>query len=267
MIATGLVAVPSPTPSFGADAPHVLHGPVADVVVRVEGAAVCSGTPITGSVFVVTAAHCVLRRSGEVAPVSVVRDGVRYEAAAILVDTRYRQTPVPALDAAVLVMDRVIPGPSAMLGDVVPKEGVTTLAGLQRVDVHGALVRGDRPHDRSAFVGFGDGATAPAAAKRVPAGCTEPAAALDMSDESVVVHCGLIPGSSGGGLFTDDAGTTTDNVTHEITLVGIISTVANDRSYNRIVPLDSLHRLLGDPGAFEHTPSMPLWGESPARLS
>ena len=58
------------------DGPRVIGGDVADVLIRVRGGAFCSGTPISGTVYVVTAAHCVLDHEGRVAPRSVVRDGV-----------------------------------------------------------------------------------------------------------------------------------------------------------------------------------------------
>jgi hypothetical protein len=64
-----------PTHAVPADLaePHVLSGGVGDVIVRIRGG-VCSGTPITGTRYVVTAAHCVLTSSGEVTKRVVVRD-------------------------------------------------------------------------------------------------------------------------------------------------------------------------------------------------
>ena len=93
------------------DRPHVLRGAVADVLVRLYGGA-CSGTPITGTAFVFTAAHCVLTDSGEVTRRTVVRDGIRYPAASVLVDPGYLDHPSAARDAAVLVMAQPIPGGS-----------------------------------------------------------------------------------------------------------------------------------------------------------
>ena len=59
---------------------------MADVLVRIRGGGPCSGTPITGTRFVATAAHCVLDRDGNVESRTVVRDGVEYRAVAVLVD-------------------------------------------------------------------------------------------------------------------------------------------------------------------------------------
>src|SRR5215211_4999718 len=69
--------------------PRLLHGAIAEALVRVGGGAVCSGTPIAGTVYVVTAAHCVLDREGNAAARTVVRDGVTYSTRAVLVDDRY----------------------------------------------------------------------------------------------------------------------------------------------------------------------------------
>ena len=72
-----------------ASRPRLVHGAIADVLVRVRGGAVCSGTPITGTVYVVTAAHCVLDDHGEISSTrTVLRAGVQYQAVSVLVDTR-----------------------------------------------------------------------------------------------------------------------------------------------------------------------------------
>ena len=68
--------------------PHLLQGEVADVIVRIRGG-ICSGTPITGTRYVVTAAHCVLAANGEATTRVVVRDDVIYPAVAVLVDPAY----------------------------------------------------------------------------------------------------------------------------------------------------------------------------------
>ena len=84
----------------------------------VRGGGVCSGTPITGTRYVATAAHCVLDRNGRPARRTVVRDGVTHDVAAVWVDTRYPDD--PTLDAAILELDRILPGPSATVGPRLP---------------------------------------------------------------------------------------------------------------------------------------------------
>lgn len=82
--------------------PHVLDNNVGDTVVRVWGSTACSGTPLTGTKFVVTAAHCVLDKHGDIAhPIKVQRDGEVYLPVAIVVNRHYHYSPSPLLDAAI----------------------------------------------------------------------------------------------------------------------------------------------------------------------
>ena len=59
-----------------------------------------------------------------------------------------------------------------------------------------------------------------------------------------MMPCGLVPGASGGGLYTE--------VNGEIELVGILSTVTADHTANGIVPLASLQELLNNPERYTH---------------
>ncbi len=218
--------------------PHVLDDAFADVLVRLVGS-VCSGTPITGTVFVVTAAHCVLTESGEVTQRTVVRDHHRYPAVNVLVDTDYFEHPSEALDAAVLIMAEEIPGPSAGIGSALPASGQVTVAGFQPLASDGTLLRSHRPSTH--VVPKGASGT-PDALPYAPAGCVESVRSLDVSPARVMVPCGLVPGASGGGLYTEHNG--------ELELVGILSTVTADQSANGIVPLASLQKLLEHPDRY-----------------
>jgi hypothetical protein len=200
---------------------------------------VCSGTPIVDTPYVVTAAHCVLDRSGNPGPRAVLDNGTRTWATAVLVDVRYQSEPSPRLDAAVLVMERPLRGPAARLGSTVPIDGVLTLAGYQPVDHDGALLRGTSPEDRPSPGGAAGGVLVIDSA---PAGCDAPAASLYSSPGRAIVRCGLIPGASGGPLLA--------RVGDELVLVGIVSTVTGDLSANGVVPLASLHRLLAHPDCY-----------------
>jgi Trypsin-like peptidase domain len=218
--------------------PHLIDDAFADVIVRLHGH-VCTGTPITGTVYVVTAAHCVLTDSGEVEQRTIVRDHIRYPAVAVLINTAYFDHPSEELDVAVLVMAQVIPGPSARVGTSLPNSGQVTLAGYQPIASDGSLLR-DRQPDNGPLP---KGATG----TRVdfpyqPAGCVESVQSLEVSAARVMVPCGLVPGASGGGLFTEENG--------ELVLVGILSTVTSDLSANGIVPLASLHELLEHPDRY-----------------
>ena len=233
-------AATTDTTATASTGPQLLDDAVGDLVVRLHGG-VCSGTPITGTVYVVTAAHCVLTESGEVTQRTIVRDYVRYTAVAVLVDTDYHDHPSAELDAAVLIMDQVIPGPSARVGVSLPDSGQVTLAGFQPVDTDRSLLRGHTIHDHPIPKG--------ATGTRIdipyrPAGCVNSVDTLDVSVTRVMVPCGLVPGASGGGLYNEDDG--------EFVLVGILSTVTADLSANGIVPLASLHELLEHPDRYAH---------------
>ena len=89
----------------GARHPHLIEGKVADVLVRIGGSGSCSGTPITGTRYVVTAAHCVLDHNGDLQVRTVTRGDVTYTAVAVLIDTTYHERQTSQLDAAVLVME------------------------------------------------------------------------------------------------------------------------------------------------------------------
>jgi hypothetical protein len=221
--------------------PHRIHGTIADVLVRVYGREACSGTPITGTRYVVTAAHCVLDPAGGTSQASVKRGGITYPADAVLVDNRYLDAPSARLDAAVLVMDQALPGPSATIGTAIPATGSVTLAGLQPLDSDGTLLRGTNPREiptpRGATGTYLNIVTA-------PAGCTLPTTSLSLRGDQVDVPCGLIPGASGGGLFAR-----TDTT---IVLLGIVSNVTTDQTVNGAVPLVSLQRLLRHPAAYRH---------------
>jgi hypothetical protein len=221
--------------------PHVLDTNAGDTIVRVSGSTVCSGTPLTGTKFVVTAAHCVLDEDGAIADRTTVRRGdVDYLPVSIVVDPRYHNSPDPLFDAAVLVMDQGIPGPSATLADRLPTEGTVTVAGLQPLDTDGSLLRGTRSDNRPSRRGVEHGIMIQAA----PAGCVHAASDVEITHHQVNVPCGLIPGASGGGLFVERNG--------ELMLAGIISTVAYDLTYNGLVPLAALRHLLQHPIPYTH---------------
>jgi hypothetical protein len=245
MIVVGAVMGASPTDASSthpaADGPRLVHGGVADVLVRVNGSEACSGTPITGTHYVITAAHCVLDHDGGAASSTVDRDGTTYSATAVLVDERYLDAPSAQLDAAVLVMDRVVPVASAIVGAAIPTTGALTIAGLQSLDSDGTLLRGKHPNEMLTPRGVTGTYIKIASA---PAGCTVPITLLSFRGDHVDVPCGLIPGASGGGLFAEIDGT--------IVLVGIVSTVTYDQSVNGVVPLESLHELLRHPQRYRH---------------
>jgi len=220
----------------------VLDSYVADVMVRVRGGAVCTGTPIAGTNLVVTAAHCVLDADGAVAGSrTVLRGDVEYTPDSVLVNPAYHDSSSPLLDVAVLVMDQVIPGPTATLGREFPTQGLLTVAGFQPLDTDGSLLRGTR-HDNRPLPQGADGGVV--TIDTAVAGCIQLASDAEITNNQVTLPCGLIPGASGGGVFVESNG--------ELTLVGIISTVAFDLTSNGLAPMSALHELLENPAQYSY---------------
>jgi trypsin len=251
LLGVGATAVPVADAASGAERqadatrPHVITTDIADVIVRIRGGAVCTGTPITGTTFVVTAAHCVVDHDGRIGSRKVVRNGIEYTPVSVLVHPQYHLSTGPELDVAVLMMKERIPGPSATVGRVLPTVGRVTLVGFQPIDTDGSLLRGTRYNNRPLPKGsIGHIVTINTAA----AGCLQDASDLEIAHTQVKIACGLIPGASGGGLFVEHGS--------EKILIGITSTVAQDLSYNGLVPLIALHQLLDNPPAFIN--KMPL---------
>jgi hypothetical protein len=220
---------------------HLLDGGVADVLVHVRGSSVCSGTPIAGTRYVVTAAHCVLDRVGEVVSPIVERGDVQYRALEVLIDRGYTTAPSARLDAAVLVMDRVIPGPSARLGDTLPGQDVVTLAGFQPLDTDGTLLRPRNAEAHATPTGVTGGVVR---IETALAGCVRDVSAVEVTSSRLTVPCGLVRGASGGGLLAeDDRGPV---------LVGVVSTVSFDLSSNGVTPMSAVHRLIENPGRYAY---------------
>jgi hypothetical protein len=138
-------------------------------------------------------------------------------------------------------MDRAIPGLAATLGDTLPTQGLVTLAGFQPIDTDGTLLRGTRYDDRPTPKGVTGSVIK---IESLPSGCVDCASSIEIAADQLKVGCGLIPGASGGGLFVEQDG--------GLVLLGIISTVGFDLSYNGLTPLAAVHELLGHPGEYKH---------------
>jgi hypothetical protein len=262
MATLGTTVVPTVTEAVGVDhvaelaKPHVLDDDVAAVIVRVFGSSVCSGTPIAGTRFVTTAAHCVLDPDGAVSPVTVVRDGAEYAPRAVLVNPHYLDAPSAQLDAAVLIMDRPIAGPAATLGETLPVRGLVTLAGFQPIDTDGTLLRGKSASDLPDPKGF-DGGVIEIQSR--PSGCVDRASSIEIGPDQLRLRCGLIPGASGGGLFVERGA--------RHVLLGITSNVDVQLTVNGLAPLATVHELLDHPGRYRHAVPAPGEAASPPPIA
>lgn len=203
-------------------------------LVRVLGpGGLCSGTPIRGTRYVVTAAHCVLSpTTGKVDAgdiVTIFDDGESYRVVRAMV----RETGVPLSemkdwrnDAAVLVLGTSL-GDGVLLGesDDIASGGV--LVAYQRVDADGRFYRGS-PTVKAGFSEF------------VPASCRFPGRQIRIVDGYLVVPCAMQPGGSGGPVLSQIGG--------EYFLVGVLSSLAEDYSYNNVAPVATIKDLLSHPG-------------------
>ena len=247
------VTLHDPQQQDSAARPRLVDGAIADVLVRVRGGAVCSGTPITGTVYVVTAAHCVLDRRGHAAARTVVRDGGTYTASAVYVDERYFDEPTSQLDAAVLVMDEIVPGTAATIGAAVPSTGSITIAGFQPLDTDGTLLRGNA----TARPAPPQGRHRQSRRDRVGSDRLHRGGRVGVGDrQQREGPLRIDPWRVGGGMFAELDG--------KIVLVGIISTVSADLTANGVVPLESIHELVLHPEKYRHEVTA---AAAPRRLS
>jgi hypothetical protein len=216
------------------------------LVVTVRGVGICTGAPIEGTRFVVTAAHCLLdRETGEISTrhdLRVERDGTRYDIESVIVDPSSAVgRVVPARDAAILILTTRVHGRGVRIAPVgvrgvdgypVPADasgGLAVLIGHQPVDVEGRFHRGKDYHDRRTLGGASPGAVY---VGHVTAACDT--FTHTRRDGFLLYPCGMVPGGSGGPVL--ERGTNR--------LLGVISSVNRELTWNGVTPVDEIVRLL-----------------------
>lgn len=214
------------------------------VAVRQEGS-LCSGSTLTGTNLVVTAAHCVVAKTGDFYEQTVLEpEGLWVERGSEVYRViKVRTLPLVEVfdrdgvirienDVAVLTVDRPIPGPGAV--GVVPVEETNKgdrvfMLGLQPMR-DGAWLREE---DLDKY-----GSAAPVEADKVPAFC-------DIGDGKLhkrrarsywLAECGMVGGASGGPVMVENSG--------EYWLVGVVSTVNRTLDQNGIASVETIERLL-----------------------
>lgn len=214
------------------------------VAVRQEGS-LCSGSTLTGTNLVVTAAHCVVAKTGyfyeqtllEPEDLWVERGSDVYRVMNVrtlpLVEVFDRDGVIRIEnDVAVLTVDRPIPGPGA--AGVAPVEetnsgGRVFMLGLQPMR-GGAWLREE---DLDMY-----GAAAPAEVGTVPAFCDVGNGRLHKrrARSYWLAECGMVGGASGGPVMVENSG--------EYWLVGVVSTVNRTLDRNGIASVEAIERLL-----------------------
>ena len=212
-------------------------------LVLVRGQGKCSGTPIVGTLYVVTAAHCVLDKyTGKFTSKYDVR--VEYN------DTRYDVSGVLALeteppvkgkvfsktDIAVLILTEPILGIGVNLGSYEYISEGGTLVGYQPVVSKDAFYHPASYDELSSF-----GSMAPV----IPAACTFTSSQAWRVEGVWSVSCGMVPGGSGGPVLAVKNG--------EILLVGVISSVNSSLSANGIASAALVAEMLRNPDNYYYS--------------
>lgn len=211
------------------------------VSVRSKGR--CSGVPLKGTLYVVTAAHCVLDDyTGKFTSkydIRVEYNDTRYDVSAVLV----QETSAPskgkvasATDMAVLVLTKSIPGIGVDLGSYKDIHNGGTLIGYQPLAGKDTFYH---PSTHSELT------TSGVVAKAAPAACTFTGDQVKTLKNFWSIPCGMIPGGSGGPVLVLKNG--------KLLLVGVLSSVNDSLSYNGITPVSIAAELLHDPDRYYHS--------------
>lgn len=218
------------------------------VLVRIRGQGVCTGTPIKGTLYVVTAAHCVIdKRTWKFMTrfnVYVEYDNVHYDVTSVLVDTEaYPQDGriYSNRDVAVLVIREQIPGVGAYLGEDSLIENDVTLVGYQPTNSTASFYR---PKDYASLEQEKNnvGVTT---LESSPAACSIRREDIEIRKGFWSVPCGMIPGGSGGPMIVSTA--------NDLYIVGVLSSVNASLSSNGIAPVSAVRALIANPAKYTHS--------------
>ncbi len=218
------------------------------ILVRVRGQGICTGTPITGTLYVVTAAHCIVdKRTWEFTTrydVRVEYNDKRYDVTSVLVDVEaYPQDGqlYSNRDVAVLILREQIPGVGAYLGEDSLIENGATLVGYQSTS---SIESFYRPKDYASLKqGKNNVGVIPLAS--APAACSIRREDIEIRKGFWSVPCGMIPGGSGGPMIVSTA--------NDLYIVGVLSSVNASLSSNGIAPVSAVRALIANPAKYTHS--------------
>ncbi len=211
------------------------------VSVRSKGR--CSGVPLKGTLYVVTAAHCVLDQyTGKFTSkydIRVEYNDTRYDVSAVLVQETFAPSTgkvLSATDIAVLVLTKSIPGIGVDLGSREDILNGGTLIGYQPVAGEDTFYHPSK-HSELTEIGL--------LANVAPAACTFTGDQVKTLKNFWSIPCGMIPGGSGGPVLVLKNG--------KLLLVGVLSSVDGSLSSNGITPVSIAAEMLRNPDKYYYS--------------
>lgn len=218
------------------------------ILVRIRGQGVCTGTPIKGTLYVVTAAHCVIdKRTWKFTTrfnIYVEYDNKHYDVTSVLFDTEaYPQDGqiYSNRDVAVLILREQIPGVGIYLGEDSLIEKDATLVGYQPTNSIGSFYR--PKDDASLKQGTKDTGVVPLAS--APAACSIRREDIEVREGFWAVPCGMMPGGSGGPMIV--------SIANNQYLVGVLSNINSSLITNGIAPVSAVLALIANPAKYAHS--------------
>lgn len=212
-------------------------------LVRVLSKGKCSGIPIKGTLYVVTAAHCVLDKyTGKFTSkydVRVEYNDTRYDVSGVLVQeisAPTKGTVFSSTDMAVLVLTKSIPGIGVDFGSHEDIRTGGTLIGYQPLTNKDSFYH-PSSHDKLTSVGL--------TTTTAPAACTFTGSQVTAIKDFWSIPCGMIPGGSGGPVLVLKNG--------KLLLVGVLSSVDASLSSNGITSVSVAAAMLLNPDRYYYS--------------
>jgi hypothetical protein len=233
--------------------PHETENGIGVVGIGVSGRRLCSGLPLRGTRYVVTATHCLANHTilgyRTKSNLEVTLDSeVVANVVGLVIDARYFYEKSPRWDVSVVEADTVFDFGADSYGPF-PESGRWEAYGMQRVSLAGdPLSRDETPRHACEVYDCGHEPEHRRFSDQLTlytdhrvAGCEGDvnSGSGHGGDGWTYVQCGLLRGASGGPVLVRDEG--------QVIMVGVISTINYDDSTNGVGPVDSrLEELLGD---------------------
>ena len=212
-------------------------------LVRVLSKGKCSGIPIKGTLYVVTAAHCVLDKyTGKFTSkydVRVEYNDKRYDVSGVLAQETAAPTKgkvFSGTDMAVLVLTKPIPGIGVDFGSHQDIRKGGTLIGYQPLATKDSFYH-PSSHDELTSAGL--------TTTTVPAACTFTSSQVTAVKNFWSIPCGMVPGGSGGPVLVVKNG--------KLLLVGVLSSVDASLSSNGITSVSIAAEMLLDPDRYYYS--------------